>query len=54
MAIDWYNFVRDICAQYFTANPVVIGGPGIEVENDESIIGGVGRRDIGCLEELSA
>ena len=38
-AIDWYNFIRDICAEYFRRNPVRIGGPGIEVENDESKFG---------------
>ncbi|KAL5502984.1 hypothetical protein EMCRGX_G009855 [Ephydatia muelleri] len=38
-AVDWYNFVRDICAEYFLAHPAVIGGPGVEVEIDESIFG---------------
>ena len=38
-SIDWYNFVRDICAQYFIDHPSVIGGPGIEVEIDESKFG---------------
>eukprot|EP00731_Ephydatia_muelleri_P037590 Em0514g6a len=26
-AVDWYNFIRDICIQYFIDHPV-IGGPG--------------------------
>ena len=38
-AVDWYNFVRDICAQHFIDNPVQIGGQGIEVEIDESKFG---------------
>ena len=38
-SIDWYNFVRDICAQYFIDHPCVIGGPGIEVEIDKSKFG---------------
>ena len=38
-SIDWYNFVRDICTQYFIDHPSVIGGPGIEVEIDESMFG---------------
>ena len=37
--MDWYNFIRDVCAEYFTRNPVVIGGPGVEVEIDESKFG---------------
>lgn len=27
--IDWRNFLRDVCAEYFQRNPVRIGGPGI-------------------------
>eukprot|EP00731_Ephydatia_muelleri_P027606 Em0019g479a len=38
-AVDWYNFIRDICAQYFVDHPTVIGGPGTEVEIDESKFG---------------
>ena len=38
-AIDWYNFARDVCAQYFIDHPAVIGGPGVEVEIDESKFG---------------
>ena len=38
-AVDWYNFARDICAQYFIDNPAEIGGPGLEVEIDESKFG---------------
>ena len=38
-AVDWYNFIRDVCAQYFVDNPCKIGGPGIDVEIDESKFG---------------
>ena len=37
--VDRYNFVRDISAQYFIDHPSLIGGPGIEVEIDESKFG---------------
>ena len=50
--MDWYNFVRDICAEYFLAHPAVIGGPGVEVEIDESKFGktvAVSWMDTGCL-----
>ena len=35
-SVDWYNFIRDVCVQHFISHPAVIGGPGIEVEIDES------------------
>ena len=38
-AVDWYNFLRDVCAEYFKLHPMVIGGQGIEVEIDESKFG---------------
>ena len=38
-AVDWYSFLRDICIQYFIDHPAVIGGPGKEVEIDESKFG---------------
>ena len=37
--VDWYNFHRDVCAQYFIDHPVQIGGPGKVVEIDESKFG---------------
>ena len=37
--MDWFNFIRDVCAQYFISHPVQIGGPGLEVEIDESKFG---------------
>ena len=38
-AVDWYNFFRDVCAQYFVDHPAVIVGQGVEVEIDESKFG---------------
>eukprot|EP00731_Ephydatia_muelleri_P036376 Em0244g1a len=38
-AVDWYNFICDICSQYFIDHPAIIGGPGVEVEIDESKFG---------------
>ena len=38
-AVDWFNFIRDVCAQFFLDYTVKIGGPGIEVEIDESKFG---------------
>ena len=38
-AVDWYNFIRDVCAQYFIDHPAIIGGPGVKVEIDESKFG---------------
>ena len=38
-AIDWYNFFRDVCAEYFVNHPVTLGGPGKVVEIDESKFG---------------
>ena len=37
--MDWYNFIRDVCAQYFLDHPTTIGGDGVEVEIDESKFG---------------
>ena len=57
-AVDWYNFICDICSQYFIDHPAIIGGPGVEVEIDESKFGResiteAGRWKVtGCLEEL--
>jgi transposase-like protein len=36
--VDYKNYFRGVCAQYFIDNPVVIGGPGCIVEIDESVI----------------
>ncbi|KCZ75063.1 hypothetical protein H311_03965 [Anncaliia algerae PRA109] len=34
--VDWKNLCREICCSYFMRNPVMLGGPGIVVEMDES------------------
>eukprot|EP00731_Ephydatia_muelleri_P030038 Em0021g561a len=38
-AVDWYNFICDVYAQYFIHHPTIIGGLGVEVEIDESKFG---------------
>ncbi|XP_071940919.1 uncharacterized protein [Antedon mediterranea] len=35
--VDWKQFCRDICVQYFINHPELIGGPGVIVELDESL-----------------
>ena len=35
---DWKNFVRDIYLNYFLNHPTRIGGPGVCVQIDESLI----------------
>ena len=39
VAIDWYNFFRDVCSQYFLDHHITIEGPGKTVEIDESKLG---------------
>ena len=34
--VDWRNFMRDLCSEYFIRNPATIGGTGHVVEIDES------------------
>ena len=34
--VDWKNFIRDLCVEYFIRHPVIIGGEGHVVEIDES------------------
>ena len=36
--IDWFRFCRDICVDYFYRNDDTIGGEGIIVEIDESLL----------------
>jgi len=36
--IDWYMFVRDVCSAELMARPVMIGGPGVTVAIDESVV----------------
>ena len=45
VGIDWFNFIRDVCAQYFLDHPIAIGGPGKIVEivnsaNGNTTVGG--------------
>jgi transposase-like protein len=35
--VDWRHFMRNICAEHFVLNPVALGGPGVEVQIDESV-----------------
>lgn len=39
VAIDWYNFCRDVCGRYLLDHPVQVGGPGKVVKIDESKFG---------------
>ena len=39
VTIDWFNFFRDVCAQYFLDHPSTIRGSGTVVEIDESKFG---------------
>lgn len=34
--IDWFQFIRDICMSWVIDHPVIMGGPGVVVEIDES------------------
>ena len=35
--VDWSNFFREVCINFYARHPIKIGGPGVEVEIDESI-----------------
>ena len=37
--VDWFNFIRDVCTQFFLDHPIQIGGVGSIVEIDESKFG---------------
>ena len=39
VVVNWYNFCRDVCRQYFLDNPVTIGGPDKVLEIDKSKFG---------------
>ena len=34
--VNWYNYLRDIACMYCIDHPIQIGGPGVDVEIDES------------------
>ncbi len=36
--IDWFNFLRDVCAKWMEANPPIVGGVGHVVQIDESVV----------------
>ncbi len=36
--IDWFNFLRDVCANWVRANPPIVGGVGHIVQIDESVV----------------
>ncbi len=36
--IQWYAFFRDVCSNWLLRNQVQIGGPGVVVQIDESVI----------------
>ena len=36
--VDWYNLFREICSQYLIRHRQQIGGPGVIVEIDESLV----------------
>ena len=35
--VDWNQFCRDICADFFHFNPIILGGSGVIVQLDESV-----------------
>lgn len=36
--VDWCQYMREVCAFSILQNPIVIGGPNMEVEIDETVI----------------
>lgn len=36
--VDWMNFFRDVCCEYFLRNPLKVGGPGKVVEVGKTVI----------------
>ena len=36
--IQWFAYFRDVCSWWLIQNPYKIGGPGMEVEIDESVV----------------
>ena len=37
-AVDWKNFLREICAWRLLQTPTIVGGPGLHVEINETLI----------------
>jgi len=38
VAIQWCQYLRDVCSKWLLDHPYKIGGPGLSVEIDESVI----------------
>ena len=38
VVIQWFQYLRDICSTWLSKHPYKLGGPGLIVEIDESII----------------
>ena len=36
VAIDIYNWLREVCSTKLLQNPIILGGPGVIVQADES------------------
>lgn len=36
--IQWFQYFRDVCSHHLLQNPIMIGGPSVVVEVDESVI----------------
>ena len=41
VVIDWYNFIRDVVAEYFLDHPIAIGGP-IQIRKEK-----IQQREVG-------
>ena len=37
-AVDWKNFLREICAWRLLQTPTIVGGPGLHIEINETLI----------------
>lgn len=37
-AVQWFQYFRDICSRWLIDNPIRLGGPGVVVEIDESVM----------------
>jgi hypothetical protein len=36
--VDYKNFFRDMCVEFFIRNPIQVGGPGKKVQIDEAFV----------------
>ena len=37
-AVQWYSYFRDVCSYHLVENPITIGGPGVIIQIDESLM----------------